>query len=155
MLNRVLQKIVLVRLMNLGTCRRFYDIVLESVPERGLVDDEPGEEEEAEVLDPGLFDRLEDGQFDPDALRGRNAHREGDLSHLFHLRYRCSSVYCLLCCLNVFVFDLIRERNILLIQHIEYAKVVHGGQILREVELLKVDLSLDRTNCEGRFLMEV
>ena len=88
MLNWVLQQVVLVRFMNLRTGRRLNDIVLKSVPERGLVDDEPDENEEAEVLYPGLFDRLEDGQLDSDALRGGNAHREGDLSHLLDLGRR-------------------------------------------------------------------
>ena len=54
--------------MNLRTGRRLNDIVLKSVPKRGLVDDEPDEDEEAEVLYPGLFDRLKDGQLDSDAL---------------------------------------------------------------------------------------
>ena len=141
--------------MNLRTGRRLNDIVLKSVTKCGLVDDEPDEDEEAEVLYPGLFDRLEDWQLDSDALWGGNAHREGDLSHLLDLGDRWSSVYCLLCCLNVLVFDFVIQRNVLLVLHIEYAEVVHGDQILREMELLKVDLPLDRTNRECGLLMEV
>ena len=58
MLNWVLQEVVLVRLVNLWAGSRIDYIVLKRIAERGLVDDEPDEDEKAEVLDPGELDCL-------------------------------------------------------------------------------------------------
>ena len=60
--------------MNLGAGRCLDYIVLKSIAQSRLIDDQPDKDEEAKVLDPGLLDRLQYRQLHSDALRGRHSH---------------------------------------------------------------------------------
>ena len=73
-LDRVLEQVILIDLVDLGDRRRLYYIAFEGVTQRDLVDHQPRQDEEAEVLDPSKFDSLEDGELDSDALGVGHAH---------------------------------------------------------------------------------
>ena len=51
--DRVLEQVVFVDFVNLARSGRVEDVVLEGISEGQLIDDQPGKDEKAEVLDPG------------------------------------------------------------------------------------------------------
>ena len=57
----ILKQVVFVRLMDFRSCGRLHDVALKGVAKCYLVEYQPDQDKDAEVLDPGLLDRLKDG----------------------------------------------------------------------------------------------